>query len=145
MRPSIDARSFWSFSTSKKPPQLAHTRFQILGIGDGDFSWHARKIGQIPANRKGTATQMRSNLGSTGCQPVVVGSLSTAPKSARIRSVNAGRAFRHAAEKDSLAACASPKRGTTAAQNCRVLPSRPRGQAQDGKLFRLPSSDRGDP
>src|SRR6266536_6528075 len=53
MRPSIAARSFWSFSTSKKPPQFAGTRFQILGIGDGDFSWHAQKIVQFPANRKG--------------------------------------------------------------------------------------------
>src|SRR4029450_8372199 len=52
-RPSIAARSFWSFSTSKKPPQLADTRFQILGIGDGDFSWHNGKIVQFPANRKG--------------------------------------------------------------------------------------------
>src|SRR5436305_13751003 len=40
IRPSIAARFFWSFSTSKKPPQFADTRFQILGIGDGDFSWH---------------------------------------------------------------------------------------------------------
>src|SRR6266513_4309490 len=53
MRPSIAARSFWSFSTSKKPPQFAGARFQILGIGDGDFSWHAQKIIQFPANRKG--------------------------------------------------------------------------------------------
>ena len=44
MRPSIAARLFWSFSTSKKPPQLADTRFQILGIWDGDFRWHCRKI-----------------------------------------------------------------------------------------------------
>jgi putative transposase len=40
MRPSISARFLWSFSTSKKPPQFADTRFQILGIGDGDFRWH---------------------------------------------------------------------------------------------------------
>ena len=43
MRPSIAARSFCSFSTSKKPPQLADTRFQILGIGDGDFRWHRER------------------------------------------------------------------------------------------------------
>src|SRR5882762_4809513 len=65
MRPSIAARSFWSFSTSKKPPQLANTRFQILGIGDGDLSWHAQKIVQFPANRKGCRAFV-----SSGCPQI---------------------------------------------------------------------------
>src|SRR4030095_5647451 len=47
MRPSIAARSFWSFSTSKKPPQFAGTRFQVLGIGDGDFRWHEGKYSRL--------------------------------------------------------------------------------------------------
>src|SRR5215203_898622 len=47
MRPSIAARSFCSFSTSKKPPQLANTRFQILGIGDEDFRWHEGKYPRL--------------------------------------------------------------------------------------------------
>src|SRR4029453_1553467 len=47
MRSSIAVRSFWSFSTSKKPPQFADTRFQILGIGDGDFRWHGGKYPRL--------------------------------------------------------------------------------------------------
>src|SRR4029434_1807944 len=47
MRPSIAPRSFWSFSTSKKPPQFARTRFQVLGIGDGDFRWHEGKYSSL--------------------------------------------------------------------------------------------------
>ncbi|PYJ12602.1 MAG: hypothetical protein DME94_11930 [Verrucomicrobia bacterium] len=52
MRPSIAVRFFWSCSTSKKPPQLAYARFQILGIRDGDFSWHRQNIIEFKANRK---------------------------------------------------------------------------------------------
>jgi hypothetical protein len=52
MRPSIAARFFWSFSTSKKPPQFADTRFQILGIGDGDFSWHEEKYSKLCSAQK---------------------------------------------------------------------------------------------
>src|SRR4029077_4864810 len=60
MRPSIAARSFWSFSTSKKPPQFAGTRFQILGIGDGDFCWHAQKNNSIPReSQKGGPLSVR--------------------------------------------------------------------------------------
>jgi hypothetical protein len=55
MRPSIAARSFWSFSTSKKPPQFAGTRFQILGIGDGDFSWHEEKYANLCTTQSGAA------------------------------------------------------------------------------------------
>jgi len=33
-----------SLGRSKKPPQLAHARFQIFGVNDGSFSWHWEKI-----------------------------------------------------------------------------------------------------
>src|SRR5881296_2890513 len=52
MCPSIAARFFCSSSTSKKPPQLAYARFQILSIGDGDFRWHRQNIIEFTANRK---------------------------------------------------------------------------------------------
>ena len=53
-------------------------------------------------------------LGSTGCQPVVVGSLPTTPKRYRDHGIieSFRRAFRQVAEKDRLAACApqNPRR-----------------------------------
>ena len=64
MRPSIAARIFWRFSTSKKPPQLADPRFQILSIWDGDFRWHGEKLIQVTANRKSGAAFV-SNAGTS--------------------------------------------------------------------------------
>ena len=62
----------------------------------------------VTAPRELTMNERACNFpGSTGCQPVVAGSLPTTSNAVqKSRAMNVRWAFRQAAEKDRLAACA---------------------------------------